>query len=299
MCYAWLFPFLLVVVSGTEAWCIGGANGDIIACGNPRVAGAIDYIAWNNMQFINSDDHGRELQIAISNQYGECYNPTEAGSLDDGLGPTTTSKLLGINVTGNVYRTTTLPAFWLRPGQRDASGCTAVNTSPLSNYRTSKSISIGTFGIWNCMQFLISIISPENQSYLQVEAPTAYLPDSFSSFWLIDLTSGQLTPTSAGPGETADPVIIGTPTGSYAMGAYLASANVPYVKYARFFFPGPEPYGTSKWSVVWRTWSGVTPGMTLSFASYICLGTLAEVQSCMVQAAHNSGFVRCTAPNCN
>ena len=71
------------------------------------------------MQFINTVDHGRELQFAITNASGECYNPTEAGSLNDGAGAYTSSKLLGVNTAGNIYRTTSLPAFWLAPGQRD------------------------------------------------------------------------------------------------------------------------------------------------------------------------------------
>jgi hypothetical protein len=90
-----------------ENWCIG-ANG-IGLCGSLRVAGAIDYLAWNGMQFINAADHGRELQYAISNQYGECYNPTEAGSQLDGSGPSTSSKLLGANTNGNIYRTVSQP----------------------------------------------------------------------------------------------------------------------------------------------------------------------------------------------
>jgi len=279
-----------------EDWCISG-NG-IGVCGSARVAGAIDYVAWNNRQFINTADHGGELQIAISNEHGECYNPTEAGSLNDGAGEKTTSRLEGVNTAGNVYRTTTLPAFWLAPGQKDQDGCIAVNTSPLSNYKTSKAITIGAYGIWNALQYLITVVSPENQAYLQIEAPTGYMPSQFSSFWLINLDNGQLQPVNQGPAETTQPVIIGTPDEKFAMGAYLAAAPVAYAHYARFYFPGSDPYATSKWSIVWRTWNGVTPGQNLSFSSTICVGNLTNVQTCMVQAAQKTGYVHCSIPQC-
>lgn len=90
-----------------ENWCIGGFG--LQVCGSVRVAAAIDYLTYGGVQFINTADHGRELQFAISNEHGECYNPTEAGSANDGPGPTSSSRLLGINTGGNVYRTTSLP----------------------------------------------------------------------------------------------------------------------------------------------------------------------------------------------
>ena len=46
-----------------------------------RLAGAIGSLTWNGIEFINQDDHGRELQSASSfDGLGECFNPTEAGS---------------------------------------------------------------------------------------------------------------------------------------------------------------------------------------------------------------------------
>ncbi|MDB5036802.1 MAG: hypothetical protein JWQ35_330 [Bacteriovoracaceae bacterium] len=45
-----------------------------------QFAGAIYSLTWAGKEFINHDDHGRELQSAISfDGYGECLNPTEAG----------------------------------------------------------------------------------------------------------------------------------------------------------------------------------------------------------------------------
>ena len=45
-------------------------------------------------EFINSYDHGRELQLAVVVAgFGECWNPTEAGGESDGIGLATKSEL--------------------------------------------------------------------------------------------------------------------------------------------------------------------------------------------------------------
>src|SRR5687768_2665491 len=82
-----------------------------------RFAGAICSLTWRGKQFINTTDHGRELQSASSfDYYREAFNPTEAGSRWDGAGPTSTSVLQGMWTTSNVLATQTRMAFWLRPG---------------------------------------------------------------------------------------------------------------------------------------------------------------------------------------
>ena len=65
----------------------------IEVCTSDRCAGAIDSVTWGGKQFISDYDHGRELQIAVTvDGHGECYNPTEAGSLGDGDTQNTSSK---------------------------------------------------------------------------------------------------------------------------------------------------------------------------------------------------------------
>ena len=63
-------------------------KGSPLAVGvSSRTAGAIDSLTWGGTQFINARDHGRELQSAAAfDGYGECLNPTEAGSDADGRG---------------------------------------------------------------------------------------------------------------------------------------------------------------------------------------------------------------------
>jgi len=275
-----------------ENWCI--ANYGIGICGSSRVAGAIDYLAWGGMQFINKWDHGRELQIAISNQSGECYNPTEAGSWNDDTGPTSSSNLAGLSTAGNIYRTTSYPAFWLAPGQADAGCGHGINNVIVSPFRTSKAIIIGYQGYTNAILYELTVVVPMAQSYLQVEAPTGYLnQDTFSSFWSINLATGVMSAINGGPGELPIPVVIGSPSQTYAMGAYMARVNgQQYVSYARFDFPNPvAAAATSKWSVVYRA-NNLPAGYAINVFSVICLGSLQATQNCMFNTARTGGYVR-------
>src|ERR1035438_5504057 len=102
-----------------------------------RLAGAIHSLKWNGHEFINSTDHGRQLQSAGSFDNtpaanAETFNPTEAGSRRDGAGTNTTSRLLEIAASGNHLRTRTQMAFWLAPGER-SEGQLVRNTNTLSD----------------------------------------------------------------------------------------------------------------------------------------------------------------------
>ena len=144
--------------------------------------------------------------------------------------------------------------------------------------------------------YKISVEVPMHQNYLQIEAPTGYLNQwTFSSFWTISLANGALTPVSGGPAETTDPVIIGSPDGSYAMGAFMESCNgEQYVHYARFDFPNSvSAAATSKWSVVYRNEQGIPAGFVINVATVLCIGTLSAVQTCMVNVAKQTGYVNC------
>jgi len=274
-----------ILVSG---WSIS-ENGITIST-SPRTAGAIDSLIFRGVEYINAFDHGRELQVAITDGRGECYNPTEAGSSNDGQGSITTSKLLGINVAGNILRTTSLPAFWLAPGQAepnpDSTCHYAFNPTLVSNWTMSKAVSIGYGGVPNAIQFLFSFTVGINEVYIQVEAPTGYLQQSFSSFYIINLANGQLQPVNYGPGEQGQPLVFATPDGQHSMGAFLLQAPTNYRSYARFFFPWGGQAGTAKWSAVWRGWQSFKAGQFLgNFLTIVCVGSIQEVQTCMTRVA--------------
>jgi len=106
-----------------------------------RLAGAIDSVRWAGVEFIDTYDHGRQLQSALNADvegvfHPECYNPTEAGSAADGHGPRSTSRLEAISVRDGVLSTRARMAFWLSPGMR-SQGRPAQNTSLLSDHLLS------------------------------------------------------------------------------------------------------------------------------------------------------------------
>src|SRR4051794_30788752 len=107
---AWAAGFIATL--GAVAAGPGEPNGDAVIRGKmgpsevvitttTRVAGAIHSLTWGGREFIDSADHGRQLQSASNLDCGrrfipEVFNPTEAGSAADGAGPTSSSKLLRI-----------------------------------------------------------------------------------------------------------------------------------------------------------------------------------------------------------
>lgn len=268
---------------------------DIIAVGaSSRTAGAIDSLYWNGREFINSWDHGRQLQVAWSaNGWGECYNPTEAGGSYDGLGGGSTSLLLGQSASGNVLATTSEPAFWLLPGQDSgAAPCGgARNARAVSDYFLHKNVQVGYGGIRHIVQFLTQVEVPDLANSvpldsMTIEAPTGYLGGEFSAFYTWNPATCLLAPLSAGPGEQGLPVVLATPDGSAAMGAWspdLPSPGFPGAGYGRFAFPdaGNPANATMKWNVVFRR--GATPPGSYNYRTYVAVGSLENVRVALCQ----------------
>jgi len=118
-------------------------------------------LTWNGKEFINSTDHGRQLQSASnfdsgSAFTGETFNPTEAGSRPDGAGEQSTSRLLHYIARGNQLQTTNQMAFWLRPGEL-SDGHPAKNTTTLSSHLLTKRVTIGYLDLPNVIQKHYSI----------------------------------------------------------------------------------------------------------------------------------------------
>jgi hypothetical protein len=286
---------------------VSGGNASISAnvFGSPlvistsgRFAGAINSLTWNGKQFLNSNDHGREMQSASSfDGLGECWNPTEAGSEKDGLGNSSTSRLLGINASGNQLQTTTQMAFWTSVGGSYPNGCggntaitVAQNKTNLSNDTLDKKVTIGFNGLQNVIEYLVTFHVTDNHSSAAFEAVTGYMPPEFSSFWIFDPATVTLTSGNSIMHALYDfhyfqqtlPVILSTGDQQYAMGIY--SPDLPIAGYTNpygyFNFPG-----TTKWTAVYE--QGNTPAGSYSFRNYVVVGTLQEVQDGMTALYKN------------
>ena len=155
---------------------------DIIITTTSRLAGAIHSLTWNGKVFVDSTDHGRQLQSAVGfdvdkNHGPETFNPTEAGSRDDGAGPNSSSKLLHIRAAGPLLETTSRMAFWLAPGEK-SNGQLARNDKVLSDCLHSKRVRIGHKGLPHAIEYEVTFNLPAGEKHkaAQFEALTGYMP---------------------------------------------------------------------------------------------------------------------------
>ena len=257
-----------------------------------RLAGAIHSLTWNKKEFIDSHDHGRQLQSAINLDYNgsrmhpETFNPTEAGSCNDGAGSTSTSRLLKFTNTPNSLKTRAQMAFWLAPGQKSG-GHPARNKTLLSDHILEKEVTIGYKKMSRVIVHDVTFHLPANEKhrYAQFEVLTGYMPPEFGRFWALEPASGKLMPLSDGPGEQRHPVILATPSGSHAMSC--VTPNAPMGKgwsgpgYGRFRF---ETAKVVKWNTVFRLKNPqrIPPG-AYSFRTFVVVGDLESVRKDIVQ----------------
>ena len=263
-----------------------------------RTAGAIDSLIYRGKEFINAYDHGRQISIAFRNNtfvQGECDNPTEPGSANDGLSSTSTTQILNLNANmlGTLF-TKVVPAFWTAPNQTTPDGC---QNGPRNDGRyvandqlLQKNVQLGYKGDPQVMVYDITVFNQRaNVPSFQIEAPTGYMTHEFTSFYKLhaDGNLGYINMHlwNAVPygnytfygGEQVEPGIISTPDGQFAMGAYSPSHYGVYPTYALYEFPNNAPaISTNKWSIVFRL-GQINPG-DYHFRSYIVMGNLNEVR---------------------
>jgi hypothetical protein len=245
-----------------------------------RLAGAIDSVKWAGVEFIDSYDHGRQLQSALNADvdgafHVECYNPTEAGSVVDALGPKSTSRLEAISVRDGSLFTRTRMAYWLAPGMKSG-GHLAQNTTLLSDHVLNKKVRIGRPGMDHVLDYKVTFTVPADRphKYLQIEALTGYMPWSFSEELRFDAKTESLVPLPRQNGEQHDPVVLSTPSGSHAMGVFTPDrppTGQSPVGYGRFKFDHEK---VVKWNCVFRVRQPepIKPG-DYSFQLYVVIGT--------------------------
>ena len=267
-------------------------NSEIVITTTQRLAGAIHSLTWNGMEFIDSVDHGRQLQSASNfdnnTPYSdETFNPTEAGSRFDHVGNTSSSKLLFLSAKDNVLETKSLMAFWLRPGEKSF-GNDAKNTTILSNHALHKKVTLGYKGNDHIIQYDVTFTLPadEKHTFAQFEALTGYMPPTFNRFYKYDTKTHTLHAINEGPGEQSMPMILATETGSHAMGIYSPqqpSKGYEIAGYGRWRFKQEQ---VNKWNTVFRYGRKnaggppVKPG-DYTFKNFVLVGSLDDVKNAM------------------
>jgi hypothetical protein len=265
----------------------GNGDTDIIIRTTSRTAGAIDSLKWNDKEFIDSFDHGRQLQSACSFDCGqpgpffaETYNPTEAGSRRDGRGDQASSRVLYQFSHQDNLETTTQMAFWVPPGEK-TEGHAARNTTLLSNHLLRKRVRIGYRDLPHVIQHDVTFVVPDGEPphrFAQFEALTGYMPAEFERFSKFNPANGELEPLSDGPGEQPWPVVLATESGSHAMGIFTPQPPLDGfdpIGYGRWRFAAEK---IVKWNCVFRLRkpTGISPG-DYSFRCFVLVGDVATV----------------------
>ncbi len=271
-------------VSGDAVIRAPAGDSEIVLTTTSRVAGAFHSLTWGGKEFINSTDHGRQLQSASNFDAGqlpmrsETFNPTEAGSRRDHIGPTSTSRLIALTAKPGQLETKTQMAFWLAPGEKSGA-YPACNTTVLSNHLLEKRVQLGWHGLGHVIAYNVVFTVPEGEPHQQAvfEALTGYMPAEFSQFWKFDRARGELAPLSDGPGEQSEPVVLATTGGGYAMGIWSPEADA---RYGRFRFAREQ---VVKWNCVFRQGG---PGQRIApgrypFRLFVAVGTLADVRDAL------------------
>ena len=197
-----------------------GAQPVTVTVDNDRFAGAVSSVTWNGKEFINIHDHGRQLQSAIQiDGYGECNNPTEAGSEEDDQKSTTSSRILSAVKNSESNMTTkSQMAFWSYRRVTGAcwKGLDPRAKSPLSNHIIEKTINIGEFGDPNIIGYDIKFNHGKDnvREFVTYEFLTGYLTSEFTRFYYVDKITQTLK--EYGPNDLQPLVGMGFPNGSYA-----------------------------------------------------------------------------------
>ncbi|MFO0867140.1 MAG: hypothetical protein U0744_21295 [Gemmataceae bacterium] len=277
-----VLAFLCVAQPTPDSTIRGKAgSSEIVIKTTKRLAGAIHSVTWNGKEFIDSTDHGRQLQSASNFDLGkrfipETFNPTEAGSMSDGAGPKSSSKLLKLEAAGDELRTTIQMAFWLRPGEK-SDGHVAYNDRVLSEHLLTKRVKVGMKDLPHAIEYDTTFVVPkEPHRYAQFEAVTGYMPWEFDTFWKLEPKTGKLHPLDDGPGEQPWPVVLATADGNYAMGAWAPHhEGFQGPGFGRWRFKGE----VVKWNIVFRIRNpdGISTG-DYRFRNYVAVGTLEEVR---------------------
>ena len=287
----WLAPlaaFPAAFPDGNATIHAPAGSSEIVIRTTARLAGAIHSLTWNGREFINSTDHGRQLQSASNLDAGaplsnETYNPTEAGSERDGAGDKSSGRLLHLRVEPNALQTVIQMAFWLAPGEKSGPNF-AKNTTILSDHLLTKRVRIGYKNLPHVIAYDATFSLPVGERHIDAtfEALTGYMPAEFEKFLQFNPQSGELEPLSDGPGEGPRPVVLAVAGGTHAMGIYAPpqpARNTTGPSYGRFRFKAEK---VVKWNCVFRVHNaeGIAAG-EYPYRMFVIVGDLNTVRDSM------------------
>ena len=258
-------------------------NGNVTITADPGWGGAIVSLTYMGLETVNNDDHGRQIQSAMSfDDWGECYNPTEAGSRDDVSG--SSSLVQYMNNMNNVLSTSTDAAFWLPPGTYYGHQCgtkipqemTAQNETRTDGYMIDKVVSFDS--IPNAIKFKLTYKVPHFHEKGTFEF-TGYHTEDFQYFYTYDpktrTTKDLLADEWINVGEQPLPIIMSN--NLTTIGVYSPPDGLGGPGFGRWKFFWSK---TSKWNIVWRE-RKIPAGTEIKRTAYMCVGSRDSVRQCL------------------
>lgn len=278
----------------TQAGALIARLDDVSIGASPRCAGAVDSLFFHGAESVNSYDHGRQLQTACyDTRYEGCYNPTQAGGMTDGLGYTTSSRLLSGVAGGGVLHTRTQCAFWTRPGETITApgvyGCTAKNTTVVSEFIADTKYQLARRNCVTAVQYDLTwtIGADIPAGHFMSELTTGYHTADFSVAYEVVPENGyaaRLRQLGDHVGQTAQerpyPALLTTPDGARAVGVYaepVTGASTAYATWLWRFGQGQQTNDASKWSAVRRYAGAMAAGDRVSARCHIVMGQVTAV----------------------
>lgn len=232
-----------------------------------NAAGAIGSLTYRGAEYIDSSDHGRLVQSAVSyDNQGANNNPTEGGSDSDGpmINPST-SQLISIKTTKSSLETTTIPALWL-----------PIGSQVISNDSLFKRVTIGFQGHINVIQYDVTFKVTDSHQNIVFESLTGYMPAKFNTYHT--LVSGVLTQITATKGGIQGDSISSTDDGKNALAIRTLDSGSYTVNWALNPLLQSAEVPCTKWSAV-NVVAAPTQPNSYTFHHLIVVGTLEEVVS--------------------
>ncbi len=274
----------------------GTAADRIVIRTTHRLAGAVDSLTWNGREFIDSVDHGRQLQSASNFDCGgtilaETFNPTEAGvapaTVPSDLlhSPAARRSLLGTCSRRRRKWRLAEPRRIL--GRRPRPKTRSI----LSNHLLTKRLTIGLPDLPRVIRAEVTFTLPvgERHTHGVFEALTGYMPAEFSRFHTLSprrrsrarsttglANNGGRSCSRPNPAATQWGILAAREaTGSRSGGAWTGPT------YGRFRFPSER---VVKWNCVYRLTrpEGIEP-TEHSFRMFVAVGETEDVRRSLVE----------------
>jgi hypothetical protein len=286
--------------TGTRTGDAEFGNSTIAVKTSAGFGGSISSLVYGGQEFINTSDHGRELQMAMFlDNLGECLNPTEAGNFKDQPG-TSSTRILSTSVGPGTFFSHVNPAYYVLQGQQAGSTnpCTTgvMATNPSAD-QFKKWVTVGAGGNAHVIEYKAYYRLSQSRSTVYFEAPTAYLRNIFNRHLRFNPANGELheyreidsdaNQATNYLGGTV-PAILAAGDG-WAMGMWSPDEAGGRINYNvhQFYFSWDTTGASSTSKLTVGVGYGASPPLEVNIRTYIIVGSLQTVVNTM-QALYNA-----------